>query len=368
MSAGLYIHIPFCLSKCDYCDFYSFRADGGTMDAYLAALKKTLRFWGSQTADTFDTVYFGGGTPSVFGAGRLTETLDTVRRSFRLADDVQITVECNPSSVTAELAAALSFAGVNRVSLGLQSAVAAERSALGRRSTVKQAEAALTLFRNAGIDDLSLDLMLGIPGQTPQSLRESLRFLESTGVRHVSAYLLKLEETTPLFARRDTLSLPDEDAVCDLYLQAANTLEQMGLRQYEISNFAVPGFESRHNLHYWLCEPYLGIGPAAHSFLCGRRFYYPRDLQAFLNGDPPVFDCIGGDKAEFCMLRLRLTQGLCDNDFYERFGEHLPKEMFTAAKALARHGLLTTDGDTIALTKEGFLVSNSVIGKLLESF
>ena len=367
MSAGLYIHIPFCLSKCDYCDFYSFKADVETMDAYLAALKKTLRFWGSQTADRFDTVYLGGGTPSVFGAKRLTETLDTVRRSFRLTNDVQITVECNPSSVTAELADALIFAGVNRVSLGLQSAVAAERTALGRRSTVQQAETALSLLRHSGINDLSLDLMLGIPGQTPQSLRESLQFLESTGVRHVSAYLLKLEEHTPLFDRRDTLFLPDEDAVCDLYLQAADALEDMGLRQYEISNFAVPGHESRHNLHYWLDEPYLGVGPAAHSFFGGKRFYYPRNLQAFLNGSVPVFDCIGGDKAEFCMLRLRLTQGLCDSAFYAHFGKHLPQEMFTAAKQLEPHGLLTVRGDTIALTKAGFLVSNSVIGYLLNT-
>ena len=366
MSAGLYIHIPFCLSKCDYCDFYSLRADDGMMDAYLLALQRSLRLLGSQTADTFDTVYIGGGTPSVFGAKRLTETLDTVRRSFRLTDDAQITVECNPSSVTAELADALAFAGVNRVSLGLQSAVAAERSALGRRSTVRQAETALSLLRNAGINDLSLDLMLGIPGQTPQSLRESLRFLESTGVRHVSAYLLKLEEQTPLFERRTTLDLPDEDAVCDLYLQAANALEQTGLRQYEISNFAVPGFESRHNLHYWLDEPYLGIGPAAHSFFGGRRFYYPRDMQSFLRGDAPVFDCIGGDKEEYCMLRLRLTQGLSDKAFFDRFGEHLPQELFTAAKQLESHGLLTVHGDTIALTKDGFLVSNSVIGTLID--
>ena len=366
MSAGLYIHVPFCLSKCGYCDFYSFRADEDTMDAYLRALKKSLRFWGSQTKDTFDSVYFGGGTPSVFGAKRLTETLDTVRRSFRLTGDAQITVECNPSSVTAELAGALARSGVNRVSLGLQSAVAAERAALGRRSTVRQAETALSLLRTAGIDDLSLDLMLGIPGQTPQSLKESLRMIEGTGVRHVSAYLLKLEENTPLFRQEDSLDLPDEDTVCDLYLQAADTLEQMGLRQYEISNFAVPGFESRHNLHYWLDDPYLGVGPAAHSFLGGKRFYYPRNMQSFLHGDAPVFDCIGGDRAEFCMLRLRLTQGLCDEAFYARFGEHLPQGMFTAAKALEAHGLLTVRDDTIALTKEGFLVSNSVIGKLLE--
>ena len=149
MSAGLYIHIPFCLSKCDYCDFYSLKATDDTMDAYLRALQRTLRLWGSQTGDTFDTVYFGGGTPSVFGAKRLTETLDTVRRSFRLTDNVQITVECNPSSVTAELAIALARSGVNRVSLGLQSAVAAERAALGRRSSAFQAQAALFCLRNA---------------------------------------------------------------------------------------------------------------------------------------------------------------------------------------------------------------------------
>ena len=154
--------------------------------------------------------------------------------------------------------------------------------------------------------------------------------------------------------------------MCDLYLQAAQALESMGLRQYEISNFAVPGFESRHNLHYWLDEPYLGVGPAAHSFLGGKRFYYPRNMQSFLRGDVPVFDCIGGDKAEFCMLRLRLTQGLCDEAFYARFGEHLPQGMFTAAKRLEPHGLLTVQGGTIALAKQGFLVSNSVIGTLID--
>ena len=305
-------------------------------------------------------------TPSAFGAKRLTQTLAAVRRSFRLTPDAQITVECNPSGVEEAFAGAMAACGVNRISMGLQSAVKTERQALGRTSTPQQVTQALRWFRQKGIDDLSLDLMLGIPQQTPQSLKESLRFIESSGVRHVSAYLLKLEEQTPLFRRRETLSLPDEDTVCDLYLQAADALEKLGLRQYEISNFAVPGCESRHNLHYWRDEPYLGIGPAAHSFFAGRRFYYPRDIKAFLDGTPPQFDCIGGDESEFCMLRLRLTEGLCDDAFFARFHRPLPQEMFEEAKMLESHGLLTVQNGCITLTKQGFLVSNSVIGKLLE--
>ena len=367
MSAGLYLHIPFCARKCDYCDFYSFAPTDAQMDAYRDALCRSVIDWSGKVTAPFDTVYFGGGTPSFFGGDRIAAVLGTVRRALPLTDDAQITVECNPSSVDEALAESLAAAGVNRVSLGLQSAVAAERAGLGRASTPQQALNALRWFRQSGITNLSLDLMLGLPGQTEQTLDDSLRFIAESGVPHVSAYLLKVEENTPLFDKKDTLALPDEDRVCDFYLHAAEALERMGLRQYEISNFARPGFKSRHNLHYWRDESYLGLGPAAHSFFGGKRFFYPRDFDAFLRDDPPVQDGDGGDPEEFCMLRLRLAEGLSDAAFFERFGEHLPQAMLAKAKELEQYGLLRVTDDTIALTKQGFLVSNAVIGKLIDT-
>ena len=279
---GLYMHFPFCAGKCPYCDFYSAPADDQTMDAYTDAVIRSIRARQAQ-GERYDTVYFGGGTPSLMG-----------RRLVRIAEVLrdepvrEFTVECNPSRVEDGLFDALYGAGVNRISMGLQSAVDAERRALGRT-----ADAALVLRRvrevqAAGIENISLDLMLGVPGQTPDSLRTSLDFCRDAGATHVSAYLLKIETDTPFYKMRDRLRLPDEDTVCDLYLQACEALEASGFLQYEISNFAKPGCESRHNLKYWNDAPYAGVGPAAHAFVGGKRFFYPRDTQAFLRGDPPV--------------------------------------------------------------------------------
>ena len=363
---GLYFHIPFCQRKCGYCDFYSFTPTPAQMDACRDALCRSIENFAPDLTAPFDSVYFGGGTPSFFGGDRLKAVLESAKRAFPIQADAEITVECNPSSTSHSLMQTLKAAGVNRVSLGVQSALDEERRLLGRKSDRAQVETAVRFCREAGIENLSLDLMLGIPAQTKETLDESLSFLLSLQPRHISAYLLKPEEGTPLFAKKDTLPLPDEDSVCELYLHAAEVLERHGLRQYEISNFALPGFESRHNLHYWRDESYLGLGPAAHSFWNGRRFYYPRDFEAFVCGSSPVQDGEGGGKEEFCMLRLRLTEGLSDAAYFDRFGEHLPQKMFDAAKVLEPHGLLTVSDDTIVLTKQGFLVSNSVIGKLLE--
>ena len=363
--SGLYIHIPFCAKKCAYCDFYSFHPTDAQMDAYCDAVTAAfLRYAGTLNTD-FDTVYFGGGTPSFFGAKRLTALLDAARDAFTITGDAEITVECNPSSVTENGMQTLAATGINRISMGVQSAVDGERRWLGRSSSRKQVEAAINTCRKASLTNLSLDLMLGIPAQTMASLDESLDFITGLGVPHVSAYLLKLEDGTPLAAQKETLPLPDEDSVCDCYLHTVETLRRHGLMQYEVSNFARPGFESRHNLHYWRDEAYLGIGPAAHSFLGGKRFYYPRDFEAFLRGDAPVPDGDGGSEAEFVMLRLRLAEGLSDGDFFARYRKHLPNALFDAANTLKRHGLVTVQNDTVALTPQGFLLSNRVIDALL---
>ena len=262
------------------------------------------------------------------------------------------------------LFSALREAGVDRISMGLQSAVDAERRALGRTADASLVRRRVEQAKRAGFRNISLDLMLGIPGQTPDSLRTSLEFCRDAGVTHVSAYLLKIEERTPFYSVRDRLPLPDEDAVCGMYLRACEALESYGFMQYEVSNFAKSGFESRHNLKYWNDEAYVGIGPAAHSFVGGKRFFFPRDTDGFLRGDPPTQDGDGGDFAEYAMLRLRLCEGLTEQGTRERFGFSIPQSVCRRAAHIPQR-YLAADETGLRLTREGFLVSNAIIAELL---
>lgn len=361
---GLYLHIPFCRGKCPYCDFYSMRADKAYMDTYLHALQKSLEQWAERIGRAADTLYLGGGTPSLLGGARIAALVQTARGCYGLRG-AEITVECNPSDADGHLFEALAGAGVNRISLGLQSAVEEERKALGRRAGVKEAAESIRLARAAGISNLSLDLMLGIPGQTAESLRRSIDFCTQAGVCHISAYLLKIEEGTPFAQRRASLVLPNEDTVCDLYEQACEELEAAGFQQYEISNFARHGFESRHNLKYWNAEEYLGLGASAHSFLGGKRFFYPRDRNAFLRGEGPIQDGEGGSFEEYAMLRMRLADGLIESLARQRYGCGIPPYMRESARRMEQYGLTSQDEDGIRLTRKGFLLSNTVIAELL---
>lgn len=365
---GLYLHVPFCQSKCPYCDFYSVRSTEAEMDVYCEALCRDIKesYTALQTdyKCKADTLYVGGGTPSVLGAERLKSLINQAKQSF-LTEDAEITVECNPHKLPSDFFGMLHNIGVNRISLGLQSAVESERRALGRLSSRAEVESVVRAAQRAEIQNISLDVMLGIPKQTEKSLAETLDFCLSLGVPHISAYILKLEENTVFYKRRAQYDFPDEDRTADLYLQMCETLENGGLRQYEISNFAQVGFESRHNLKYWHCEEYLGLGPAAHSFLNGKRFYFPRDLSAFLNGAPPISDGTGGDFTEYAMLSLRLREGLRETTVQARFGHGIPQEMRRKADLLAAHGLLESDCAGIRLTKQGFLLSNSVLAEIL---
>lgn len=360
---GIYIHIPFCRSKCPYCDFYSFKGEKEQKDGYLKAVLCHLKEYENKVKQV-DTVYFGGGTPSVFGGERLRAIIEYIKEHFSL-EDAEITVECNPSSVTEELMENLAKAGVNRISMGMQSAVDSERKALGRLSGTLDVKNALRTVKNAGIDNISLDIMLGVPGQTMESLDESLDFLFSADIRHISAYMLKIEEGTPFAKAEKSLALPDEDEVCDMYLHTVKRLSEKGFEQYEVSNFALKGFESRHNLKYWKCEEYIGIGPSAHSFYEGRRFYYERDFQSFVTGAVPTDDGEGGSEEEYIMLALRLKEGLSDKKFRERYGKSLPESISQKAENFSKQGLLTVNDGTVSLTAEGFLVSNYIIGELL---
>lgn len=368
---GLYIHIPFCRSKCPYCDFYSCLYKNTDTDTYCDALideirtsRRTKEF--TKNSDlSFDTVYFGGGTPSVLDAEKIGSIVDAARDSYKISDDAEITVECNPSTVDDEFFRKLSCYGVNRISLGMQSAVDNERRTLGRFADRNNVLSAISSARKSGIENISLDVMLGVPEQTMQSLDDTIDFCIETDVPHISAYMLSIEEGTVFHKRYDTLNLPDEDTVCDMYLHLSERLESSGFKHYEISNFAKKGYESRHNLKYWNCDEYLGLGPSAHSFIDGKRFFFPRDIHSFIDGKKAEYDSTGGDKEEYIMLRLRLSNGIIFDEYKDRFGEELNDELIKKATDFTNQGLMTISENGIALTKKGFLISNYIISELI---
>ena len=367
---GLYLHTPFCVSKCPYCDFYSTaQFDDALLDQYTDALCAALDRAAAALASPADALYFGGGTPSLLGGKRLTRLIDRAADRFTLCD-AEITLEANPADDLSDTLRAFAAAGGNRLSLGMQAGNDEELEKLGRRHRMHDLYKTVDDAARAGITNLSLDLMLATPGQTDHSARQAALLCRTLGATHVSAYLLKLEPGTPFAAAADTLSLPDEDAAADRYLLTCDALEEAGFRQYEISNFAHPGYESRHNLKYWNSEPYLGLGPAAHSLLNGTRWEYPRDLAAFLRGTGPVAESTSttvGDASptEYAMLRLRLVDGLREEDFAARFGQTIPAAWRKNAATLPP-SLIQMDADGIRLTRTGFLLENPLIARILD--
>ena len=283
---GLYLHIPFCKAKCAYCDFYSLAHSEEKMDAYAAALTRHITEVAPQMQNhRVDTVYFGGGTPSYLGHKRLIALLKTIKKQCRVWDRAEITLEANPDSAGDWRALrALRRAGFNRISLGVQSSDDEELRRLGRVHTWQQVKDAVAACRKAGLDNISLDLIYGLPDQTMERWENTLADALVLAPRHISCYGLKLEEGTPLYARRDSLTLPDGDMQADMYLYAVELLGQNGYAQYEISNFAQPGYESRHNLKYWTLGEYAGFGPGAHSDFGGVRYGYTRDLDGHCPG------------------------------------------------------------------------------------
>ncbi len=361
---GLYLHIPFCKSKCPYCDFYSFSGKDTEKDNYTRVLKDRISSSTSTLQCKGDTLYIGGGTPSVLGAENLKILVDTCNSGF-LTDDAEITVECNPHGLDEDFFKTLYDCGVNRISMGVQSAVDSERRILGRLSDRNQVENAVKMAQKVGFENITLDVMLGIPNQTEKSLNETLDFCVSLGVPHISAYMLKLEENTHFYKNQNKYNFPDDDLTADLYLQMCETLENNHIVQYEISNFAKKGYESKHNLKYWHCEEYLGLGPSAHSFLNGKRFYFDRDFSAFINGNSPIDDGLGGDFTEYAMLNLRLTEGLNENKVFEKFGYNISKTIYEKSKVFIDNGYMVATENGLALTKKGFLMSNTILAEIL---
>lgn len=367
---GIYIHIPFCKSKCPYCDFYSYRCKNGEAERYTEALLdeiSSLSRCGEYINGNFtaDTLYIGGGTPSVLSGEELFKIITAAKSKFNMPENSEITVECNPNSDIESIAPYLKKAGVNRISLGLQSAVDKERKTLGRSADKERVDEVIGIFKESGIDNISLDVMLGIPFQTQKSLAQTLDFAVNSGAKHISAYILKIEEGTHFYKFREKYDFPDDDETSDFYNQCADILEKSGYSHYEISNFALPGFESRHNTKYWLLENYLGIGPGAHSYIDGKRFYFESDTEKFINGEKPIFDGFGGDCEEYIMLRLRLKAGLKLTELKSLYGENSCKNIIKKALFLKEKGLVNFDGEHLSLTRQGYLLSNAVISEFI---
>lgn len=363
-AAGLYLHIPFCEKKCRYCDFYSSFVTDELLDNYTEALIKSINQWGGNFNRPIDTIYLGGGTPSLLGR-RLPSVLDAVRASFELQPNSEITLELNPTGDTESLLEYAKEAGINRLSIGAQSGIDRELKTLGRGHTAKDTENTVLTARKSGFQNISLDLMLGLPHSDQKTLTESLEFIKGLEPEHISAYILKIEERTAFYKERESLNLPCDDEQAEQYLLMCEFFESSGYIHYEISNFCKEGFHSRHNLKYWQGVDYLGIGPAAHSCVNGKRFYYPRDLKAFLKGNSPLPDGESGGIEDYIMLNLRLKTGISLLEIEQNFGTTLPPQFYSTCKMFKTAGLMEQN-ERIYLTNKGMLLSNSIITTLLE--
>lgn len=372
---GIYIHIPFCRSKCDYCDFYSLAGRESDMDAYQNALLAHIQ----ETAPLarhmqVDTIYFGGGTPSYYGSKRLNEILSLLKKRFRVLREAEITLEANPDSVDVKMLQSLRRAGFNRLSLGVQSACDESLRRIHRPHDFQQAKDAVAAARQAKLNNLSLDLIYGLPGQDLARWQDTLEQVLALKPDHLSCYGLKVEEGTPLFGRVSRGEvLPDDDVQADMYLWTVARLEQAGYFQYEISNFARSGMQSRHNLRYWLTRPYIGFGPGAHSDFGGRRYSFVRDLNQYINGVLTgqsiidTSDLIPNRErgSEYLMLRLRTAYGIEEWEYRRNYlmnFDPIEAQLLT----YEQRGWAQRAGNRWRLTPSGFLLSNRLIGELLE--
>ncbi len=372
---GVYIHIPFCVSKCAYCDFYSVAGAEGLMDRYKAAVIKSISEWSSQLEGyVIDTVYFGGGTPSYFGASRLVAILNALKKYGHLLIDSEVTLEANPDSASYNELLKLRRAGFNRISLGVQSSDDGLLKSLGRRHDFAGAERAVREARRAGFENLSVDLIYGLPSQTKEGWADSLTKVAALHPEHISCYGLKIEPGTALYELRDAPFIPDGDAQADMYLYAVDTLERLGYYQYEISNFAKGGFRSRHNLKYWLGDEYLGFGAAAHSYIGGRRYSCIADIAKYCEGVETGGSIVEGletitdfERAgEYLMLGLRTTHGVCEEE-YRRLYRGGFEKIEEKLDYYVKHGFMKKTDGRWSFTPRGFLVSNVIIGEVLDA-
>ena len=374
---GIYVHIPFCVRKCRYCDFLSGPAGRQTRERYIQRLKEEIGLFEPEENCRAESVFFGGGTPSLLEGEELAGLMEKIKAAFpRRNPDWEVTVECNPGTVTEDKLAAYRQAGVNRLSFGLQSADEEELRILGRIHTWKEFEQNYRLARRMGFENINVDLMFGLPGQTEESWRSTLEKVLELKPEHISAYSLIIEEGTPfyrLYGEGRTPdgepALPDEDAERAMYKETERILKRAGLNRYEISNYSLPGRESRHNCGYWRRIPYAGFGLGASSQLNRLRFKNTDSLEAYLEGDFSKREVLvltrDNEIEETMFLGLRMMEGVNVRRFKETFGTDLEVIYRPQIERMEKLGLLAIRGGNLCLTERGIDVSNQVLAEFL---
>jgi oxygen-independent coproporphyrinogen III oxidase len=372
VTLGLYFHIPFCQAKCSYCHFTSLPYERAAAERYAKALLKEVENWDSDRfpVTEIDSIYFGGGTPSIFSEDHLHNILEACRRRFPVAANCEISLEANPGTISKQKVESYQKSGINRISLGAQSFIDQELSAIGRTHTAALIYDAMRLLRDGGFRNINLDLMLGLPHQTRVSWKKNLDTFAALEIPHVSIYMLDLDDQCPLYSlvANGTVQLPEEDLISDLYLETIEVLSSHGYLQYEISNFALQSFQCRHNLKYWLREPFHGFGLASHSFDGSSRYankaFIADYLEAVESGKSPVDwkYLIGTEQAlqEDLFLGLRLTEGISRKKLDERYGVGSLAKYAGAFCDLSETGFMILNGDSISLTSSGMLISNEI--------
>ena len=367
---GLYLHVPFCVRKCNYCDFCSFPINSVTFrDEYISALCREIESYKGKNIQ-LDSIFFGGGTPTLLTTNEIRLIVSKIKESFVISEDTEFTVEANPGTVNEEKLSELVGFGVNRLSIGLQSIHQNEQKILGRIHDFEDFEKVYSIARGCGIKNINVDLMYGIPEQTMESFKDTLSKVISLSPEHISLYGLILEEGTPFYEGRGRLNLPTEDTECDMYYMAADLLRANGYNHYEISNYAKEGRECRHNLKYWRCDEYIGVGLSAYSYFDGKRFGNTKIPEEYLSksGQRIAYE-ESVDKSslayEFVMLGLRTKKGISLTEYKAKFGADFLDGRENIIQKLIDDEYVSLYEGRLSLTEKGFYVSNFIINELI---
>lgn len=366
---GLYVHIPFCVRKCNYCDFCSFaNIDTETRAKYVDSLCREIKGYHGKSI-RINSLFFGGGTPTLLSVEEFKKIVDAIRVTFVLSDDLEFSMEANPGTVVHEKLLEFVKFGVNRFSIGLQSIHENELKILGRIHTFDDFLKTYNNMRRLGIANINVDLMYGLPEQNTDSFNETLKTVTSLLPEHISVYGLILEDGTPFFRMKDSLILPSEDEECNMYFSASEHLKAKGYSHYEISNYSKPGYESRHNLKYWKNKEYIGVGVSAYSYFNGRRYGNTDDMSKYIEGtdiisyDEPID--LNTEKYEYVMLALRLQEGFSLNEYKNKFSEDFLIGREETVSKLIKGGYISLSDGRISLTESGFYISNYILTELL---
>nr|WP_031341801.1 radical SAM family heme chaperone HemW [Ruminiclostridium papyrosolvens] len=370
-NAGLYIHVPFCSSKCNYCDFNSYAGKINLAENYFKSMKKEIELYKEYMKDyLIHTIFIGGGTPSAVDDGFISDILEKCRTEFKISDNCEISIESNPGTLSIDKLKSYKNSGINRISMGLQAYQDKLLKYLGRCHSHKDFSESVKNARDAGFENINADVIFGIPGQTLYDWKETLAYLISLGINHISAYSLKIEEGTKFGSMEEEgILVPVEDELDrEMYHNAVNYLSEQGLKQYEISNFAKEGYECKHNLTYWKCVDYLGLGAGAHSCLKDIRFSNEVSIEGYIDylkhEEKPVYEKfpleLTDKMSEYMFLGLRLTKGVTGKEFFQRFNQNLFTKYTDSFEKLENKGLIEIAGDSVKLTRLGFDLANQV--------